>query len=155
MIHVTTNRFSKRDEQTTVTDDMAIASEAIHGCSSKPSGENSPMNKHKSKVSTRWEVNNDCSSKPSGNNSPILCDMIQSFATHHKVAIDDIDAYMIFLDGHPIKCWPLAILYAKRVCTACRVFIIAAQLGNQVIFYQISLLILHVTVNSCTATHTI
>jgi len=44
MKHETANRLSNRDEQTTVTEDMAIASEAIHGCSSKPSGDNIPEN---------------------------------------------------------------------------------------------------------------
>ena len=48
------------------------------------------------------------------------------------------------------KCLPIVC-----VCIACPVFIIAAQLGNKVICYQLSPLTLQITVNSCTATQTI
>ena len=34
--------LSSRDSPTTDTDDIAIANDAIHGCNSKPTGENKP-----------------------------------------------------------------------------------------------------------------
>ena len=48
-------------------------------------------------------------------------------------------------------------LLATNYCVGivCRVLIIAAYLGNKIIFRQLSLLTLQVTVNSCNAAQTI
>ncbi len=43
---IATYVFSKSEAQTTDTDDMAIAADAIHGLRDKPIGTNTPENTH-------------------------------------------------------------------------------------------------------------
>ena len=68
---------------------------------------------------------------------------------------------MVFLGGHLAKYYshqPLCVqCQCVCVCTVCLAFIIAAHLGNEVIFnsYQLSPLTPQITVNSGNATHII
>ena len=66
---------------------------------------------------------------------------------------------MVFLGGHSAILATNYCVCSVRVCvctrTASLVFIIAAHLGNTIIFYQLSPLILQATVNVCSATQTI
>jgi len=68
-----------------------------------------------------------------------------------QFVISESDAQMVFLGGHPAKNEP-----PTSVCALlCPVLIIAAHLGNKVIFDQLSPQTLLVTVNSCNVTQTI
>ena len=79
---------------------------------------------------------------PFGNLHQKLCMIWYIFvnAPYFNVLRVESEERMVFLGGHPAKCWPPTNVCAVCVCACvllCLAFIIAVHLGNKVIFLPV------------------